>query len=201
MERLKAPRRTARPRPVRRSAGTPWYRRYSGLILLLLLMAGAAAHREDLVLPGTPSRGTARVIDGDSLKLDGLEIRLKGIDAPELHQTCMDGGGNSYPCGREAREVVASLVRDRTVDCRGVDTDRYGRTLAYCVAGGVDVNREMVSRGMAVAYGRLSYLLVEHEARQAKRGLWRGSFETPQNWRDRHRAMQQGGMTDAIPFD
>ena len=39
-----------------------------------------------------PGGGVARVIDGDSLVVDGVKIRLAGIDAFERDQVC---GGSS----------------------------------------------------------------------------------------------------------
>src|ERR1700730_15860074 len=37
-----------------------------------------------------PLVGAALVVDGDSLEISGARIRLTGIDAPEMRQTCTD---------------------------------------------------------------------------------------------------------------
>ncbi|MCX7342193.1 MAG: thermonuclease family protein, partial [Hyphomicrobiales bacterium] len=43
--------------------------------------------------------GIARVVDGDTLNLEGLGVRLHGIDAPETAQRCTDAQGRDYACG------------------------------------------------------------------------------------------------------
>lgn len=125
-------------------------------------------------------RGAARVIDGDSLYVGGDEVRLKGIDAPEGRQTCLRDG-RDWDCGNAARDALRRLISKDVVVCRGVERDKHGRVLAYCTAGGRDLNAGMVFQGMAVAYG--GYNREEAEARANKRGLWSSQFETPRDWR------------------
>lgn len=140
--------------------------------------------------------GTARVVDGDSLVVNGQRVRLAGIDAPELEQTCIrDGTG--YACGRDARGALERLTRAGAVTCRYHETDRYGRLLGYCEAGGVDLNREMVRGGWALAYG--DFTGAEREARQESRGIWTGDFERPQEWRRRHGGLAEDEHRRAIP--
>jgi endonuclease YncB( thermonuclease family) len=127
--------------------------------------------------------GSARVIDGDSLKIAGRDIRLFGIDAPEYLQTCMRAG-RAWPCGREAAEALRLAAAGREVVCRARDLDRYGRTVAICQAGGVDLGAAMIKGGLAVAYG--SYEADEREARDARRGIWSSSFDRPADWRAHH---------------
>ena len=128
--------------------------------------------------------GTARVIDGDTLELDGERIRLHGIDAPEMKQTCKRDG-LTWLCGKEARKALVGWVGGRDVDCEGDTRDRYGRLLAHCSVDGQDIGEWMVSRGLAVAYYRFSYEYerAEHRAKSAKVGLWAGDFEKPWDWR------------------
>lgn len=133
--------------------------------------------------PGRVLTGAAEVIDGDSLRIGGVEIRLSGIDAPEYRQNCEEGG-RQVACGQRARAALASLVAAGQLDCRLSGNDRYGRALARCTAGQIDVNEEMVLRGQAVAYG--DYQLAEARARWAGRGLWAGRFVPPQDWRRTH---------------
>ncbi len=100
--------------------------------------------------------GPARVIDGDTLEVAGQHVRLHGIDAPELAQTCQDRNGE-YPCGRIARATVLDLIAGMdTVTCKMRGKDRYGRWLAVCFAGGFSINRNMVYTSWAPAYRRYS---------------------------------------------
>jgi endonuclease YncB( thermonuclease family) len=124
--------------------------------------------------------GAAQAIDGDSLKVGGVEVRLQGIDAPELMQICSVSGRDT-PCGREARAHLRRLVSGGLATCIGSERDRYGRMLANCRVRGIDINAAMVRDGHAVAFG--GYESEEAEARQAYRGLWAGTFARPRDWR------------------
>ena len=146
--------------------------------------------------------GPVRVIDGDSFWRGETEIRLSGIDAPEYHQTCTGKTGQQWPCGREAARALKKLIDGRDVACEIRDTDRYGRLVSVCKAGNVDLNRAMIRDGWAIGYGRpgLAYTALETEARNARRGIWQGDFERPQDWRKEH-ATSRGDMTGAASPD
>lgn len=126
--------------------------------------------------------GRARIIDGDTLAIDGRTIRLAGMDAPELHQTCTLRGLPSA-CGEIAREALVRLSAG-SLSCRISGVDRYHRSLGRCGAGGTDVGAALVRDGLAVGYG--AYAGEERAARQAGRGLWAGTFERPAVWRKAH---------------
>lgn len=128
-------------------------------------------------------RGAAIVLDGDTILLSGLKIRLEGIDAPEFSQTCMATSG-AYPCGREARTRLAALAKSGPVECSGWQDDKYGRFLGTCSAGEVELNRQMVLSGWAVSYG--AYVAEEVVAKKAGKGVWQGAFERPSVWRKTH---------------
>jgi endonuclease YncB( thermonuclease family) len=125
--------------------------------------------------------GQARVVDGDTLALDGRRIRLRGIDAFERDQTCLRAGSD-YACGAEATRALGSLVASASVECTGRTVDRYGRLLAVCIAVGRDLNAAMVQAGWAVSYG--AYAAEEQAARAARRGGWAGDFVLPADWRE-----------------
>jgi endonuclease YncB( thermonuclease family) len=108
------------------------------------------------------------VVDGDSLRLEGRDIRLARIDAPELRQICTRGE-RPWPCGQAARAALIRLTEGGTVTCRVSGRDRYGRTLAACAAEGADLAAALVSAGWALAYG--GYEREEAAARQHRRGL------------------------------
>lgn len=123
-----------------------------------------------------------KVVDGDSLENGEERIRILNIDAPEFLQKCYDANGWKYRCGFEAGQALRKLTAGGVV-CHGKDKDRYGRVLAECYRpDGLNIGREMVLRGWAVAYGD-AYLPEEEEARKHKRGIWQGRFMRPELFR------------------
>ena len=129
------------------------------------------------------------MIDGDTIEIDGQRIRLYGIDAPEKAQLCRDGKGHNWRCGLSAGRALAAEIGRNSIECRSRGTDPYDRVLAVCYDGGEDLNDWMVRTGWAVAYRHFSmdYVSAEEEARDAKRGIWEGTFENPHSWRVQHR--------------
>jgi endonuclease YncB( thermonuclease family) len=149
-----------------------------------LAAAGLLHERRPIRIEGAGKiAGLARVIDGDSLVVAGVEIRLYGIDAPEYRQLCLRGG-QPWPCGLHALLALRAMTGSRRVECLPREIDRYDRTIAVCSAGGVELNAAMVAAGNAVAYG--AYETEERAAREARRGIWSSSFEHPAVWRAKH---------------
>ncbi len=132
------------------------------------------------------------VRDGDSINVLNSEgvvvnIRLYGIDAPELKQAF----------GFQAKKKLSQLVSRKNVQIENVDTDRYGRTVALVrLDNGALVNEEMVRAGLAWVYTQYclredicaSLRQAEAEAKSAGRGLWAESSPTPPwEWRREHK--------------
>jgi endonuclease YncB( thermonuclease family) len=129
---------------------------------------------------------TIKVIDGDSLELNGRRIRLYGIDAPELTQWCEDERRQPYRCGLEAKRGLYDLVAEQRLTCVTVKQDQYGRDLSICkTRSGFDIAGAQVLNGYAVAYGRYTnqYRDEQAKAKEARRGIWRGPFEIPEQFR------------------
>jgi endonuclease YncB( thermonuclease family) len=154
------------------------------LVIVLLLVE----YLEDAEL----APGGVTVIDGDSLREGKTEIRLYGIDAPEYRQACLDQNKKSFACGKRAADELRGLVAIGELKCRSSSIDRYGRSISSCKIGTLDINREMVLRGWAVAFIQFGsdYVPVELQARKEKRGLWAGDFEEPAEYRKRLRNVQ-----------
>lgn len=151
-------------------------------IVAALLVFAALEH--GLTTAPIPLHGRAYAVDGDTIRLAGQRIRLLGIDAPEREQSCTGATGEVWACGEAARAAMAKLLAGGGVDCAASERDRYGRPLADCRVGGIDLGRSMVASGMAVADG--AYLNEEEAARLAKLGIWAGSFTPPAEWRREH---------------
>ena len=182
------------PAPARRRP--LWRSLADGLVLLALLaMVAFGADRLGWLFP---HEGAFTAIDGDSLRQGAQEYRLHGIDAPELHQDCEDAKGRPYPCGQSARNELRRLVSGRSLACAVRETDRYGRKVVECEAGGENLNAAMVRSGWAIAYRRhgTAYGEMEREAKQAGRGIWQGRFDMPERWREQHRGtLMRGAAT------
>jgi len=159
-------------------------RRARAVLLAGLALAGLAATGLLTQRRAPDIVGPAEVIDGDSIRVAGIEIRLYGIDAPEFRQICMRAG-HPWHCGRAATRFLEALTAHAELRCRPREEDRYGRTVAVCFAGESNLGVAMVRAGQAVAYG--AYQAEEREAREARRGIWASSFEHPATWRARHR--------------
>lgn len=129
-------------------------------------------------------RGTAQVADGDSMSVAGMQVRLFGIDAPELDQKCFENG-TPVACGEMAKAKLKSLIGDAGVSCLSKSTDPHGRMVAVCEIGGVDLGQAMVEAGWATAYRGHSddYVAAELRARASKAGLWRWDFQNPEEYR------------------
>jgi endonuclease YncB( thermonuclease family) len=125
--------------------------------------------------------------DGDSFRIGDRRYRLHGIDAPELHQECKDSNGRNWPCGRRARSELRRLIGNHPLECQTMATDRFGRIVATCKAGGRDLAEEMVRGGYATVFARQGFVSpyepAQQQARAEKRGMWAGSFEVPGDWR------------------
>ena len=128
--------------------------------------------------------GRARVIDGDTIDIDGSRVRLYGIDAPESQQTCR-AEGHRWACGEQATRALADRIGGQTVHCEERDRDSFGRIVAVCQLAGRDLNAWLVAQGWAMAYRQFSeaYVVEEAAAEAAGRGIWRGQFVAPWDWR------------------
>lgn len=152
-----------------------------------------------------PTTVTARVTgitDGDTITVrpqsgEQITVRLTEIDAPEWNQ----------PWGDKAKTALAKLVSGREVNIRTGGTDQYGRTLGRVFVSETDVNAEMIHAGHAWAYRDYltdtSFLSIETQAREAKRGLWSLPFNdrvAPWDWRHSGNPSRQADNVPKVSF-
>ena len=151
-------------------------RAWTALLIVVVAALGSKAYAD--------VSGQASVIDGDTIEIHDTRIRFHGIDAPESGQLCMAEGAQ-WRCGQQAALALDAMIGGRSVTCVERDIDRYGRVVAVCSAGGEDLNAWMVAEGWALAYRRYSTDYVDEEvaAQAAGRGIWRGEFVAPWDWR------------------
>lgn len=122
--------------------------------------------------------------DGDTLDFGLTEVRLAGIDAPELGQQCQRGGV-AWACGDEARNALADLLAGGQVECRQQGTDSDGVSLATCTAGTIDLADALTTVGMAIALEGAdpAYAARADRARELRLGIWAGEFVLPADFR------------------
>jgi len=132
--------------------------------------------------------GVAVVVDGDTIDIAGQRIRLEGIDAPEMAQTCGRGWFGTWACGKASAKALTALIGSREITCSRQGTDKYGRMLGVCSVAGEDLNATMVRSGMAWAFVKYSkaYVDIEMQAKAQKAGIWQGEAEAPWVYREQH---------------
>lgn len=135
-----------------------------------------------------------RVYDGDTIKAQGhdieIKVRLVGIDTPETSKRKRQPG---QPFSQKAKEYLAGLILNKTVDIKGYGMGPYNRILGVIYLDGKNVNLEMVKAGLAEVYrGRaphkfplLPYWQAEKEAKDDLRGMWSlgDEYISPKAWR------------------
>ena len=147
----------------------------------LLIACGGSSRPPSSCSPPAGSHmltGTVTAVhDGDTLTLgtgqDAQQVRLQGIDAPELAQ----------PEGNAARLALSAHTLHQGVQIAYTQRDRYDRILGQVIkADCTDVNLQLLNQGMAWFYRayacdlerprRLLYAAAESQARQKHLGLW-----------------------------
>jgi endonuclease YncB( thermonuclease family) len=137
------------------------------LVLMLLLLSGSAL-ADDFV-------GQASVVDGDTLEIHGIRIRLWGVDAPENSQLCRGEDSLQYRCGAQAANDLDTFIARRPANCLPLSLDPYGRTVATCSVGGADLGEWLVRNGRALdwlQYSKGRYGAAQHDAERSGRGIW-----------------------------
>lgn len=104
------------------------------------------------------------MIDGDTIVLQKTQIRLFGVDAPELE----------HPYGQKAKWALVALCKGKTITANVTDIDNHGRTVAQCyLDDGRDLSAEMVKCGMAIDWPKFSKGVYTHlEQPNVRKKLW-----------------------------
>lgn len=144
------------------------------LALLLAATPALALERGDTI-----TGVVERVKDGDTFVVNGVTVRLEGIDTPESKQEPRSQGA-------QARATLESLALGKEASCEIADMDRYGRAIARCAVDGSDVAADLIRAGMGWNYWQYAgdlYAEEEEEAACARRGIWAAGILPPWHWR------------------
>ena len=125
-----------------------------------------------------------KVVDGDTIHLNGEKIRFTGIDTPELKQTCLKEGIQN-PCGVTAKQILIGKIGNNNVKCISEGKDQYKRILAECFVNNESLSSYLVRSGYAFAYRKYSKNFIPDEdyARNNKLGMWSMEFDYPWDYR------------------
>ncbi len=125
-----------------------------------------------------------KVIDGDTIHLNGEKIRFSGIDTPELKQTCKKKN-EIIKCGLDAKKLLIDKIGKKKVNCITTGKDKYKRTLAECFVDDLSLSSFLVREGYAFAFRKYSKKFIDDEeyARTNQLGMWSMDFEYPWDWR------------------
>ena len=125
-----------------------------------------------------------KVVDGDTIHLNGKKIRFIGIDTPELKQTCIKEGIKDY-CGVTAKQILIDKIGNNSVECISEGKDQYKRTLAECFVNNESLSSYLVRSGYGFAYRKYSKKFIKDEnyAKTNQLGMWSMKFEYPWNFR------------------
>src|SRR4051812_15766729 len=139
--------------------------------------------------PGSALTAAATVRDGNAIQLGDVTYRLDGIDAPELDQTCIDDHADPWTCGIEARDQLTKLINGRNVRCDDLGLDKTRRRhIGICTIEGesASLNQQFAKQGFAISAEPAVKVHAKDDAASAKadkRGLWKGCFAAPQDFR------------------
>jgi len=144
-----------------------------------------------LIFTASPSfAANSLVRNGGTVDVAGVTYRLGGIDVPAPDQVCIDDHADSWACGTEARDQLTRLIGDRDVHCEDLGPDATYKSwhLGTCTIEGqtTSLNQLLVQRGFAVNValaGQSRFGADETDAKASRRGLWKGCFIAPQDFR------------------
>ena len=127
-------------------------------------------------------------LDGTSIKVSDLIVRLHGVDGPRADQVCFNEEGHRWACGLQARAALHNLVAQRVIRCQPIRWSASRELEAECELldpalpskGGIA--RQLVLQGWArpgpAAAG--SFSAEVEQARSGRLGLWRGGWSISQ---------------------
>lgn len=160
------------------------------------MTSAASAETSSAKAPRVIPPFSIRVLDGDTVEINNERMRLFGIDAPEGKQQCVWADGGSFDCGKAATRELRALLSFEVppvIERRG--SDMYGRSIVVLRdQTGLNINCELVARGVAWAYVDYSDMCLDDEknARALGRGVFHGENTPPWEYRRKQKSNRNG---------
>jgi endonuclease YncB( thermonuclease family) len=108
-------------------------------LLITILVMTLIVTRANAFEVGNTIAGSARVIDGDTLEISGVRIRLNGVAAPERNELG----------GAEATTAMKKMTSGKTVRCSLTGKKTYKREVGTCWIGTLDLGAALIAAGKA----------------------------------------------------
>lgn len=172
-------------------------RRFFLCIMLPLVFLSSCTNPESTDKTSTKDKPDGKVVsisDGDTFRLlteekETIRVRLHGIDAPEKGQDF----------STQSKTALSDLIFGKEVKLEQKDKDRYGRIVAVVYSNGLNVNEEMLRRGLVWHYKEYdksqAWAQLEQKARKNKTGLWSQPAPTPPWEFRREKRMEKEGQS------
>lgn len=140
--------------------------------------------RSKALRPGARIRGKAYVIDGDTIRVSRVNIRLAGLDALETDQVAKHQDGYWFKQGQRVKSALINEIGGKVVSVAVHGYDKYGRVVGTVSCDGRDINEWLVWNGHAIAAYGEQHRHVELDAQRAQRGMWAYAARyDPRTWR------------------
>ncbi len=147
--------------------------------------------------------GLPRVIDADTLEISGQRIRLGGIDAPEMRETCLRADGRRWACGQWATAQARALLEGQRLRCIDLGARTHRRVVGRCYLAGRDIAVLLIEAGAArpcLRHARdqgqdAAYTAAEARALRARAGIFGGPLNPPAGF-----CIDRGIVQDTAPF-
>lgn len=152
-------------------------RRLTFLALTLVVATATGLAWADL-------NGPAKVIDADTLEIDGERIALHGVEAPSEDWQCTASDASVWDCGNAAKLALSQHIDGASLSCQERGRNEAKQVLSVCTLHGVELNAWLVREGWARSSDLESSVYAEQQqqAMAAGKGLWRGGFMPNEQW-------------------
>jgi len=159
------------------------------IIIILFSFSSSCSDEKNI------TKGKAIVVDGDTIKIKGEQIRFGGIDAPESYyrgkkQTCIEDNKKVF-CGQISKEKLIEKIGNNSLNCKiEKNKDRYKRSVGECFIKEESLSIFMVRNGYAFDWPRYSkgkFANEQEYAKMNKLGVWNMEFEYPWTWKKKVR--------------